>query len=113
MDRKAPCKSIIISGNLKDEKLKYQLCPVNEFSEGVWNITVLSIGYSSAVKNFKEHCQISCNLCKSQRFNDSFEIELYEEPFGLFALEEGRHTVYFRKKENNFKYVNNFITINI
>ena len=95
MDKKAPCKSIIISGNLKNTNLKYQLCPVNEFSEGVWNITILSVGYSCNVENFKEHCKISCNLSKNQRFNDSSEVELYEQPFALFYLEEQKHTVYF------------------
>ena len=103
MDKKAPCKSVIISGNLKNNDLKYKLCPVNEFSEGVWNITILSIAYFCKVENFEEHCQVSCNLAKAQKFNDTFQVQLYEEPFALFLLKHGKQTIYFGKKSKNSK----------
>ena len=100
MDKKAPCKSVIISGNLKNNDLKYKLCPVNEFSEGVWNISILSIAYFCKAENFEEHCQVSCNLAKAQKFNDiSFEVETYNQPFGIFLLEEGKRTIYFGVKK--------------
>ena len=54
MDKKAPIKSIVITGNLNNTDLKYQLCPVNEFSEGVWNVAILSIAYLCSIQNFKE-----------------------------------------------------------
>ena len=105
MDRKAPIKSIIISGNLKNKDLKYKLCPVNEFSEGVWNVAILSIAYFCAVDNFYEHCQISCNLAKAQKFNsENFQVELYEQPFALFSVEEGRKTIYFGTNKRVLSY---------
>ena len=101
MAQKGPLKSIILSGNL-NQNLKYQLCPVTEFSEGVWNITVCSIGYS-CVENFFEHCEISCNLSKAQKFNEAFQVETYNQPFGLFLLHNGKRTIYFDK---NWLYLN-------
>ena len=103
MDKKAPIKSIVITGNLNNTDLKYQLCPVNEFSEGVWNIAILSIAYLCSIQNFKEHCQISCNLATSQKFSENFQVELYQEPFALFTLEEVNKTIYFGKTFGKFK----------
>ena len=97
MDNRAPIKSVILTAHLKNNSVKYQLCPVNEFSEGVWNIAIQSIAYS-CVDNFQEHCQISCNLSKAQRINKTFEVESYEQPFGLFLLQKGQHVIYFGEK---------------
>ena len=104
MDLRAPIKSIILSGNL-NQNLKYQLCPVTEVSEGVWNITVCSIGYSCDIENFSEHCEISCNLSKAQKFNETFEVQTYNQPFGVFLLQKGKGTAYFNK---NWLYVNSY-----
>ena len=97
MDIKGPIKSVIVSGNLKDSKLTYKLCPVTEFSDGVWNIAIRCVSYNCQNQNFKENCKISCNLSKAQKFNNSFEVESYEQPFGLFLLEEGKHVINFGK----------------
>ena len=104
MDNKGPIKSVILTGNLKQNSIKYSLCPVTEFSEGVWNITVCSIGYY-CTENFHEHCEISCNLVKAQKFNKSFEVETYNQPFAVFLLNTGQRTLYFDKI---WMYVNSY-----
>ena len=86
MNGGAAIKSVIVSGNLNDN-LVYKLCPNTEFSDGAWNVTIKSIGYSCLVPNFKDLCQISCNLVKSQRYKDSYEVESYDQPFNIFLLE--------------------------
>jgi hypothetical protein len=100
MDKRGPIKSVILTGNLNQNRLSYKLCPVTELSEGVWNVTVCSIAYSCQIQNFEEFCEISCNLVKAQKFNDiSFEVETYNQPFGIFLLEEGKRTIYFGVKK--------------
>ena len=98
MDSKAPIKSVLLSANLETNFLKYTLCPVNEFSEGVWNIAIKSIAFSCEIRNFKEICQISCNLCKAQKRNQSFQVQSYQQPFGTFVMQEGKHVIYFGMK---------------
>ena len=93
MDNKGPIKSVIINGNLKNNRLIYKLCPVTEFSNGVWNIAVKAVSYYCTTENYKELCKISCNLVKAQKFNKSYEVECYEQPFGVFILEEGKHII--------------------
>ena len=85
-------KSVIVSGNL-NRNLVYKLCPNTEFSEGAWNINIKTIAYSCLIPNFKELCEISCNLVKSQRYNDSFEVESYDQPFTIFVLESQKTTL--------------------
>ena len=83
----APIKSVVISGNLKNNDLKYILCPSTEFSEGVWYISISSVAFSTKTI-ISEICQISCNLVKAQKYRkDSYEIELYNQPFGVFLFE--------------------------
>ena len=72
MDTKAPIKSVILTGNLIKNDLIYHLCPVTEFSEGVWNICIRSIAFDCTIENFSELCQISCNVVKSQKFTKKF-----------------------------------------
>ena len=54
-------------------------------------------------KTFSEHCEISCNLSKAQKFNATFEVETYNQPFGIFLLQKGKRTIFFDK---NWLYVN-------
>ena len=83
----APIKSIAISGNLKNNDLKYILCPSTEFSEGVWYISISSVAFSTKT-TIGEICEISCNLVKGQKYKkDSYEVELYNQPFGVFLFE--------------------------
>ena len=99
----APVKSVIISGNLNDSVV-YKLCPITEFSEGVWTLTLLSIGYSYNVANFNSVCSLSCNLITSSKFNSNFEVELYEQPLGMFILKSGPPTTI--KFEKTWFYIN-------
>ena len=95
---KGPIKSVIISGNLRNNKIVYKLCPVTEFSCGVWNIAIKGLSYNCKIDNYKEVCKISCNLVKGQKFNKYFEVQTYQQPFGSFILEEGQYTINFGEK---------------
>ena len=97
MENQGPVKSVIISGNLQND-LVYKLCPPTEFSEGVWNIAINDIGFQVNVKNFEALCQISSNIVKAQKYNDSFEVESYDQPFGIFTLKsKEKTTIHFGK----------------
>ena len=87
----APIKSVVIYGNLQNDNLTYKLCPSSEFSEGVWNICISSLGYICKT-NVNELCEVSCNLVKSQKYNNNFEVESYDEPFTLFLLESSANS---------------------
>jgi hypothetical protein len=92
----SPIKSVILSGNLKDKNsVKYQLCPSTEFSEGLWNISVASIAYTCRERNVKELCKVSCNLVKSQKFNNNQEVQSYQQPFLMLLLETGTNKTDF------------------
>jgi hypothetical protein len=94
----SPIKSVIVSGNLnRKNSIKYQLCPSTEFSEGLWNISVASIGFSCNERNVKELCRVSCNLVKCQKFNSNQEVQTYEQPFALFKIETSEKTIQFGK----------------
>ena len=85
MNKEAPLKSLTICGNLQNS-ITYKLCPINEFSEGVWNISVNSVYSKCKIANYKEVCEISCNLSKAQKFNEFGQIEWYQQPFGIFVI---------------------------
>ena len=87
MNLAGPVKSVIISGNLQNEVLTYKLCPSSEFSDGVWNICILSLGYTCNENDVSEICEVTCNLVKSQKYNHNSEVESYDQPFSLFLLD--------------------------
>ena len=94
MENQGPIKSVIISGNLQND-LVYKLCPSTEFSDGVWHIAILGLSYSCNVQNFQELCEINCNVVKSQKFNNSFEVQSYDQPFVMFVLESKKTALKF------------------
>jgi hypothetical protein len=96
----SPIKSVLLHGNLnRQNSIKYQMCPSTEFSEGVWNISIASIGFSCLERNVNELSCVSCNLVKSQKFNTNQEIENYQQPFGIFKIETGVKRVQFGTKK--------------
>ena len=95
MEHQGPIKSIIISGNLQNDDLVYKLCPSTEFSEGVWNIAVIGISYSCDIRDVEELCEISCNIVKAQKYNNSFEVQSYNQPFAIFLLESKKSVIHF------------------
>ena len=105
-------KSITISGNLR-QKLVYKFCPNTEFTEGLWSIKIQSIGYVCAIPNFKEICEISCNLVKSQRYNTSFEVEVYNQPFNIFVLETQKTVLNFAAPWLNVNSLSNELQFTI
>jgi hypothetical protein len=109
-----PIKSVIISGNLNvKNSVKYQLCPSTEFSEGLWNISVASIAFTCREQNVREHCNLSCNLVKAQKFSDRQEVQSYQQPFALFMLETGIKTIQFDKTWFLINCVSNELKISI
>ena len=85
MEIGAPVKSIIISGNTNTQ-ISYKLYPDTEFSQGVWYMCMPSLAYSSNLE-IKELCSVSCNLVKSQKVINNYDVQCYEQPFGIFLLE--------------------------
>ena len=84
MNNEAPIKSVIITGNSKSQ-ITYKLHPDTEFSQGVWYISVSSLAYSSNIE-LNELFSVSCNLVKSHRIVNNYEVQCYEQPFGMFLL---------------------------
>jgi hypothetical protein len=90
-------KSVLIKGKIKD-KLVYDLCPSTEFSEGIWNLCLVSLSYSTNInENIKDIFSISCNVAKSQKFTATKEIETYNQPLNSFLLDSSlkKNTIYF------------------
>jgi hypothetical protein len=83
-----PIKSVIIKGSIK-EKLVYNLCPSTEFSEGVWNLSLVSASFSAPVlnENVKAIFSISCNVVKSQKISSSNEVENYNQPLNTVLID--------------------------
>ena len=90
----APIKSVLLIGKVSSA-LIYRLCPSTEFSEGVWNLCLSSIAYSCTTPNIEELCSISCNMVKSQRFNQEFIVESYEQPLGLCLIKTQKYSANF------------------
>jgi hypothetical protein len=101
MDKFGPIKSVIISGNL-NKKLFYKLCPNNEFSDGYWNISINTVAYSCRIANFNVLCELTCNLVRGQKYNDSFQVESYDHPLAIFLLETTKTTIHFGIYEHSF-----------
>ena len=97
-----PMKSVILKGTLK-RGLVYRLYPNTEFSEGLWNLTILSISYSLNVNNINDIFSVCCNLVKAHKISQLNEVENYEQPLGVFHLKniqneaETKKVIYFDK----------------
>ena len=93
----SPIKSVVISGNLFDG-ISYKLCPITEFSDGVWNLSLFALGYNCNLRDIDYICSVSCNLITAQKYNLRNEVELYEQPLGIFVLKTGpKKTINFEK----------------
>lgn len=79
-------KSIVVSGNLKNLKLGYRLCPSTEFSAGLWNVTVSSLCCEARV-DIDAFCTITSNFCVSKKYSSNGQVETYQEPFGTFHIQ--------------------------
>ena len=99
MNIEGPIKSVIIKGKI-NKVLVYKLCPSTEFSEGVWNICLSGLGYTLRTNDYSEICKVSCNMIKSQKFNeDNYSVQIYEQPLAMFLLssEKLKNTFSFGK----------------
>ena len=99
-----PVKSVIIVGNL-NRTLKYKLCPLTEFSEGKWNLSLFSAAYSCNTNDVNEICSITCNLVKAQKYNLNNEVELYEQPLGICQIQSAVSKKTFNYEKTWF-YIN-------
>ena len=104
-----PVKSVLLKGTLKsnsDQTLIYKLCPINEFSEGIWNLSIQSISYSIAQNQNKinDLFSVSCNVIKAQRLSSvTYEVENYNQPLCMFIInniqnQTQRNIIYFEKQ---------------
>ena len=103
-DNLSPIKSVIISGNLNNT-ITYKLCPITEFSEGVWNLSILSVAYACNQNDVNFICSLACNLVKAQKYNLNNEVELYEQPLAVFRIESATPLKVFNFEKTWF-YIN-------
>ena len=96
-------KSVLLKGSIKDF-IVYKLCPITEFSEGTWQLSIVSLAYKvlPIVNEINDFFTVSCNLIKGQKYSTSNEVENYELPLSTFILENKPTTltqriIYFEK----------------
>ena len=103
-----PVKSVLLKGTLKstsDQTVIYKLCPINEFSEGIWNLCIQSLSYSVTANrnNINDLFSVSCNVIKGQKLSVNNEVENYNQPLCMFVFnnvrnQSQRNIVYFDKQ---------------
>ena len=101
-----PVKSILLKGTLKsnsDQTIIYKLCPINEFSDGIWNISIQSLSYSTTTNRINDLFSVSCNVVKGQKLSESNEVENYNQPLCMFVInnlpnQSQRNIIYFNKQ---------------
>ena len=103
-----PVKSVILKGGLNTEVKKdivYRLCPINEFSDGIWNLSLLSLSYSikPLTIEIKDVFSVSCNFVKGQKLSLTHQVETYEEPLSMFLFKNvqnktSKNIIYFEKQ---------------
>ena len=117
-----PIKSVLIKGILnspnESDKLIYKLCPVTEFSEGLWNLSIVSLFYNCRITtNVKDFYSVSCNLVKAQKFSSQNEVESYEQPLTTFYLESmptnSKKLTYFEKNWFHINSLSNELTFTV
>ena len=101
-------KSVILKGTINTEVRKdivYRLCPINEFSDGIWNLSIVSLSYSvkPLTIEIRDVFSVSCNFVKGQKLSSSHEIETYEQPLSMFMLKNvlsksSKNIIYFEKQ---------------
>ena len=116
-----PMKSVLIKGILnsvnESDKLLYKLCPITEFSDGHWNLCVVSLFYNCRTTNIKDYFSVSCNLVKAQKFSNENEVESYQEPLVTFYLEStatnSKKNIYFDKNWFHINSLSNELTFTL
>lgn len=78
-------KSICIQGNLKNQPIKYKLCPSDEFSRGRWAVAIASVAFTSK-QNVNLCCQITSNFTVKQRYSKEDLVESFEEPLAVCTV---------------------------
>ena len=75
-----PIKSVLIKGILnspnESDKLIYKLCPVTEFSEGLWNLSIVSLFYNCRITtNVKDFILSVVILLKLKNFQVKMKLK--------------------------------------
>jgi hypothetical protein len=81
--------------------VKYKLCPGNEFSEGNWNLSVISCSYSNldSTQINKELFSVSCNQVRGQKYSAHHEVQSFNQPLCTVLIDHKIKTkvTYFDK----------------
>ena len=114
-----PIKSVLIKGSIKDF-IVYKLCPITEFSEGTWQLSIFSLAYTvlPIVNELNDFYSVTCNLVKGQKYSNSNEVENYELPLSTFILKNQptkltRNIVYFEKEWFHINALSNELKISL
>ena len=114
-----PIKSVLLKGSINDY-IVYKLCPITEFSEGVWQLSIFSIAYSvpAILNEINDIFSISCNLVKGQKYSILNEVENYQLPLTTFILQNKpskvtRNIVYFEKQWFHINALSNELKISL
>jgi hypothetical protein len=105
------CNSVLLKGSIKS-KIVYKLSPSTEFSEGVWNLSLASISYStSSTNNIKDIYSITCNVIKGQKFSVSNEVETYDQTLNIVVIDTSlqKNTIYFNSQWFHINAISNEI----
>ena len=111
-------KSVILKGKIKD-KIVYKLVPSTEFSEGVWNLSIVSVSYCIVTPLNRQHVKdifsISCNIVKGQKLSASNEIENYNMPLNTFLIDTNleKNLTYFAAHWFQINAVSNEVKFSI
>ena len=94
-----PLKSVILEATLNNQdqnELVYKLCPINEFSDGTWHISVSTLSYliKPIGSEIRDIFSLSCNFVKGQKLSNSNVVESYELPLSMFLCKnvQGKFT---------------------
>ena len=108
-----PIKSVILQGTLNHQnqnEIVYRLCPINEFSEGVWHISVSTLSYviKPIATEIRDIFSLSCNFVKGQKLSNSNVIENYELPLSMFLCKnvQGKFTKSIINFEKQWFHIN-------
>jgi hypothetical protein len=86
MPNNAPIRTLLLSGNLKNNDISLKLYPISDFNKGRWNMCVAQIIYHIKDDIVDEICGISSNLIKSTTFTAQNEIQTVYQTSNMFLV---------------------------
>jgi hypothetical protein len=109
-------KTLTLKGNLKDNYISVRLYPINDFSQGRWNMCVTQLIYhlkndveiKNVTQSVKEICGVSSNFVKGTKFNSSNELETIYQNLNLFLLQGLKNDKRQVNFDKTWSLINNF-----